>query len=217
MVFFFGLGLAFFALSINNTYASNTLIILSTTPVVSAILSYIVLKEKTHLITWICSLIVCIGIIIIFYNHITPKHIIGNLFAVGAVFTLCINSVIARKYDKISVLPGIFIGGTLAAIIFSFFADWSTVTQKTIIITFINGSLVIALSFALINYAYKILPPVEANLFFLLEVIFGSLWVWLIVNEVPSKSTFIAMTLILPVLLFHGIWSIKKDIKLQKT
>ena len=206
---FFGLGMFSFTLSIKYTYVANTLIIFSTAPIISAILSYFILNEKTSIVTWLTSLIIAIGITVIFFDAINFEHLLGNIFALISVLTLVGNSIIARKNKNISIFGGLIIGGCLLAIITSPFAKWDTLGTQDLLLVFVNGAVVVSISFLLISYAFKLLPPVEVNLFFLLETVLGSLWVWLAIGEIPSTTTLIASAFILPILLAHSLWKIK--------
>ena len=50
----------------------------------------------------------------------------------------------------------------------------------------------------------------NGNLFFLLEVIIGPIWVWLIINEKPSIETIIGGFVILITIATHSYAALKK-------
>ncbi len=205
----FCIGLATFTLSIKHTYVANTLIILSTAPVIAAILSRIILNEKTAIITWLVCIGIIVGITTIFFDTISIKHVQGNLYALVSAFNLALSSIVVRKNKDSSMIPGLIIGGVLTAVIFAGFAKWDAIDSANLLLLAINGGGVVAISFLLISFAFALLPPVEANLFFLLETVLGSLWVWLMIGEAPTQTTLIASIFILLILIGHGVWLIK--------
>ena len=57
-----------FVISIENTNVANTLIMIALAPMLSAIISFIFLKENTDKKTWIAIIITTLAVIYIFYD-----------------------------------------------------------------------------------------------------------------------------------------------------
>ena len=68
----------------------------------------------------------------------------------------------------------------------------------------------VAIPFVLVTIAPRYLSAPEVNLFFLLEVILGPIWVWLIVHEQPSIQTIIGGIVIIVTIAFHSFTALKK-------
>ena len=70
----------------------------------------------------------------------------------------------------------------------------------------------VALPFVLVTIAPRFITAAEVNLFFLLEVIIGPIWVWLIIKEQPSLETIQGGVIIILVIAIHSFMSLKKNI-----
>ena len=68
----------------------------------------------------------------------------------------------------------------------------------------------VAIPFVLVTIAPRYISAPEVNLFFLLEVILGPIWVWLIVHEQPSIQTIIGGIVIIVTIAFHSFTALKK-------
>ena len=56
----------------------------------------------------------------------------------------------------------------------------------------------------------RFITAAEVNLFFLLEVIIGPIWVWIVINERPSLETIIGGIIIIITIAIHSFLAIKK-------
>ena len=68
----------------------------------------------------------------------------------------------------------------------------------------------VAIPFVLVTIAPRFIPAPEVNLFFLLEVILGPIWVWLVINEQPSFKTIIGGFIIIITIAIHSFLALKK-------
>ena len=58
--------------------------------------------------------------------------------------------------------------------------------------------------------APRYITAAEVNLFFLLETIFGPLWVWLVIKEQPSIETIIGGSIIISTIAIHSALNLRK-------
>jgi len=70
--------------------------------------------------------------------------------------------------------------------------------------------LCVAIPFVLVTIAPRFITAAEVNLFFLLETIFGPIWVWLVIKEQPSLETIIGGIIIILTLAIHSSLALKK-------
>ena len=62
----------------------------------------------------------------------------------------------------------------------------------------------------LVTIAPRFITAAEVNLFFLLEVIIGPIWVWMVINERPSLETIIGGIIIIITIAIHSFLALKK-------
>ena len=69
----------------------------------------------------------------------------------------------------------------------------------------------VAIPFVLVTIAPRFIPAAEVNLFFLLETIIGSIWVWLIIKEQPSIETIQGGAIIITAIAIHSFIKLKNS------
>ena len=209
---FFAAGMTFFPLSIQRTYAANTLILLATAPMLAALGARIFLGEKIAPQTWLAALAAGAGAALLMAGDIGGGHLTGDFFALLAAAALAAGGVLIRGNPEVNALPGVALGGAMTAVGWGFFAEWETAaTAQNALLLFVDGALVVALSFVLITLAARLLPPPETGLIFLLETALGPLWVWMILSERPPSSSLLAGIFIAAVLIAHSAWALRQS------
>ncbi len=200
----------FFVISIENTNVANTLVMLSLAPMISAIISFIFLKENPDKKTWIAITITTFAVIYIFFDSFERGIIKGNLFGLICAFGMATGAVIIRSAKKVNLVPSAMMGKLFVALIALIFADKFSLEGKDLVIIPAMGIFCVAIPFVLITLAPRYITAPEVNLFFLLETILGPLWVWLVIHEQPSIETLIGGTIIISTIAIHSFLALKK-------
>ena len=199
-----------FVISIENTNAANTLIMIALAPMLSAILSFIFLKEIPDKKTWIAIIVTTLSVIYIFYDALDAGDILGNALGLLTALGLAVGAVIIRSVKKIDLVPSAMFGKLLVALIAFYFADNLILEGNDITIIPLMCIMCVAIPFVLVTMAPRYITAAEVNLFFLLETIFGPLWVWFVIKEQPSIETIIGGIVIIITIAIHSTLSLKK-------
>ena len=199
-----------FIISIQNTNVANTLIMVAMAPMLSAILSAIFLKEKTDGKTWTAILITFSAVTYIFFDSIKLGNILGDIFGFITAFGLAICANLARYSKNIDLVPSAVLGKLLVAIFAFFFVESFELVENDILIIPLMCVMCVALPFVLVTIAPRFITAAEVNLFFLLEVIIGPIWVWLVIKEEPSLETIFGGLIIILTIATHSILALKK-------
>jgi len=200
----------FFVISIENTNVANTLIMIALAPMLSAVISFIFLKENTDQKTWIAIVITTLSVIYIFNDSFERGDILGNFLGLVCATGLAVGAVIIRSSKKISLVPSAMMGKLMVALIAFLFADNLILKENDTIIIPLMCIMCVAIPFVLITLAPRYISAAEVNLFFLLETILGPIWVWLVIKEQPSAETIIGGVVIIITIAIHSILSLKK-------
>ena len=199
-----------FIISIQNTNVANTLIMVAMAPMLSAILSAIFLKEKTDRKTWIAILITFSAVTFIFFDSIKLGNFLGDIFGFITAFGLAVCANLARYSKDVDMVPSAVIGKLLVAIFALFFVESFKLVENDILIVPLMCVMCVAIPFVLVTIAPRFITAAEVNLFFLLEVIIGPIWVWLVVKEQPSLETILGGVIIILTIAIHSILALKK-------
>ena len=199
-----------FIISIQNTNVANTLIMVALAPILSAVLATIFLKEKTDKETWIAIFITFFAVAYIFYDSLKLGNFLGDIFGFVTALGLAINANLARYAKKVDLVPSAVLGKLCVAVFAFFFVENFELNGTDMVIIPLMCIMCVAIPFVLVTIAPRFISAPEVNLFFLLEVIIGPIWVWMIINERPSLDTIIGGAIIIVTIAIHSYIALKK-------
>ena len=200
-----------FVVSIQNTNVANTLVMIATAPMLSAILSTIFLKENPDKKTWIAIIITFISVLYIFFDSIKIGNFYGDILGLIAALGLAIGAVIIRSGKKLNLVPSAVIGKLFVALFAIFFVQDFKLIDDDLIIVPLMCVMCVAIPFVLVTIAPRFITAAEVNLFFLLETIIGPVWVWLVIKEQPTLETIFGGIVILLTIGIHSFLKLKNS------
>ena len=200
-----------FVVSIQNTNVANTLVMIATAPMLSAIFSAFFLKETPDRKTWISIIITFLAIIFIFSDSLKLGNFYGDLLGFITATGLAVGAVTIRSAKSKNLVPAAVVGKLFVAIFALIFIESFILDNKDIIIVPLMCILCVAIPFVLVTIAPRFIPAAEVNLFFLLETIIGPIWVWLIIKEQPSTETLIGGAIIVITIAIHSFLKLKNS------
>jgi len=200
-----------FVVSIQNTNVANTLVMIATAPMLSAILGAIFLKEPPDKKTWISIIVTFFAIIYIFFDSIKLGNFYGDILGFITAIGLAVGAVTIRSAKSKNLVPAAVIGKLFVATFALFFIESFALENRDLIIVPMMCILCVAIPFVLVTIAPRFIPAAEVNLFFLLETIVGPIWVWLIIKEQPSIETLQGGVIIIATIAIHSFLKLKNS------
>ena len=199
-----------FIISIQNTNVANTLIMVAMAPMLSAVLATLFLKENSSKETWIAIFITFFSVAFIFYDSLQLGNILGDIFGFITALGLAINANLARYAKNRDLVPSAVLGKLCVAVFAFFFVENFELIETDLIIIPAMCVMCVAIPFVMVTIAPRFISAPEVNLFFLLEVIIGPIWVWMIISEKPSIETIVGGVVIIITIAFHSYSALKK-------
>ncbi len=200
-----------FVVSIQNTNVANTLIMIATAPMLSAILGSFFLKENPDKKTWVAIFITFFAALYIFYDSIRLGNFFGDILGFVAAMGLAVGAVIIRSAKKLNLVPSAVVGKLIIALFAMFFVKDYSLNNNDIYIVPLMCVMCVAIPFVLVTIAPRFITAAEVNLFFLLETIIGPIWVWLIIKEQPTPETIVGGAIIVLTIATHSFLKLKKS------
>ena len=200
-----------FVVSIQNTNVANTLVMIATAPMLSAIFSAIFLKEPPDKKTWISIIVTFFAIIYIFFDSLKVGNFYGDILGFVTALGLAVGAVTIRSAKTKNLVPAAVVGKLFVATFAIFFIESFALIDRDLIIVPAMCILCVAIPFVLVTIAPRFIPAAEVNLFFLLETIIGPIWVWLIINEQPSIETLFGGIIIVTTIAIHSFLKLKNS------
>ena len=199
-----------FVVSIQNTNVANTLVMIATAPMLSAILGAIFLKEPPDKKTWISIFVTFLAVLYIFSDSLKLGNFFGDILGFVTAVGLAVGAVIIRSAKSKNLVPAAVVGKLFVATFALFFIESFALIENDIFLVPLMCILCVAIPFVLVTIAPRFIPAAEVNLFFLLETIIGPIWVWYIIKEQPSVETLQGGFIIIATIAIHSFLKLKK-------
>ncbi len=204
-----GAGITFLQ-SMTHTTVANTLFVLGGIPFVTAGLAWIFLKEKPSRPTLVTMIIAFFGIVIMIGEGFTIGSVYGNLMALMTTFFFSIYAVIVRFNRQVDMLPAILISTVLIMAMTGLTQRGELpISKNDLWLCLLWGGVMSGFTSASFIVASRHIVAAELTIFMLLEFALGPVWVWLFVNEVPSKWTLAGGALVIVAVLGRSILELR--------
>jgi len=210
--FVLSIGFSAYVFAMYNTTVANTNFIITTETIFLAVFGYFFLKEKINLITFISIILGMSGVLLIIGSSLSiqsSEQFIGNIVAFIMPISFAILVVIIRKYPNVDMVPAQFTAGILAAIIGYFIAGKLSISPHDLFLASMAGFFQIGFGFILITIGSQTTPSAVVGVLMLTEAVFGPLWAWLFINEIPPMSVLIGGGIIIFSILLQSFYSKK--------
>ena len=212
--FILSIGFSAYVFSMYTTTVANTNFIITTETIFFAVFGYLFLKEKINLITFISIIIGMLGVLLILGSSLSiqsNEQLIGNIVAFLTPISLVILVIIIRKSPNVDMVPAQFIAGVFSAIIGYFIAGELSISSHDLFLASLAGFFQIGFGFILITIGSQTTPSATVGILMLTEAVFGPLWAWFFISEIPTLSVLIGGGIIMFSILLQSLYS-KKNI-----
>jgi|TARA_B110000438_G_C15818628_1_gene653177 drug/metabolite transporter (DMT)-like permease len=211
---FLAVGFSAYVFAMYHTTVANTLFIITTETIFLALFGYIFLKEKISLITFISIILGMSGVLLIIGSSLstqTSSQFLGNIVAFIMPLSFAVLIIIVRKYPKVDMVPSQFTAGVFASLIAYVVADKLYISPHDLFLGFLAGTFQIGFGFIMITVGSKTTPAAVVGILMLTEAVFGPLWAWLFINEIPPTSVIAGGGIIIFAILFEFFFRLKKE------
>ncbi|MDE2429386.1 MAG: DMT family transporter [Burkholderiales bacterium] len=203
-----------FMIAITMTTVANTSIMESLSPLFTAFLAWLILRQQIPLRTWCAIAAACVGMGWMFIGSISQvdqRGLIGMLIALGVPVAASVNVILLKKRaHTVDMMPAVFMGGSISALIMLPLAWPFHASLHDVLILAILGFFQLGLPCILMVRASPSLSAPELALLSLLEVLLAPIWAWLGAGELPARETLMGGALVLGALVFNEMAAMRK-------
>lgn len=179
-----------FFLALNYTTVANVLFLQAASPMVAALLGWVLLSERITRRTWLAMAVAGVGVGLMVAGSLDAGAVAVILpIVMTASFAAVI--VITRYRRDVSMMPATCASQALVVVVVAPFASLGSATGQDWALFAALGTFQMGVGLALLTVGARLLPPAEVALLSLLEVVLGPLWVWLAYEERPSAATLV--------------------------
>ena len=199
-----------FVVALHHTGVANTLVVMATAPLIAALLSLAVLRERIAGATWAAIAAGLAGVAIVVHDGLGRGNLPGDLSALAVALSLAAIFVLVRRRHDLNLVPATGAGALLSGLAAAPLAAPLALAPGQVASLAAMGLLVLPLAFALLTHGARSLPAAEVTLLLLLETVLGPLWVWLGVGEVPTRAALIGGAIVVGALAAHAAWRLRR-------
>jgi len=197
--------------AVSETSAANVVFLTALIPVLTAMLSHVLLRERAPRPTLLAAMAAFLGVGLIVREGLVGGHWLGDLLALTSALCTAMAFTIVRASRK-NVTTSLAIGSLTSSMIALVLFDaspgaldltgWAWVS--------INAIVVIPIASFLLANAPRYLPSTDVSMFFLLETILTPLWMWLLFAEAPADMVWVGGAIVVVALVAHGVWRLRR-------
>lgn len=200
---------AFAIFAFQRTSAANAVFPLAVTPLISAVLAWILLGEPIRRATWFAIAIAAVGVFVMVAEGLSAGDAIGNLAALAAACCFAVFTVCLRWGGAADSLPGTFWGAVCAAVL-GFVAATAQglpvmMPARDTAIALAIGIVLLGVGLALFARGSRSVPAADLSLLTLIEVLLAPVWVWLVLDQTSSGMTLVGGAIVLAAIAFNAV------------
>ncbi len=209
-----------FMLALSFTSTANTLLVMSVGPLLTALLSRLVLQTPIALHTWFAIGAASVGMAFMFAfsgqanddaaRSFGGTHVLGMVIALAVPLAAAVNLVTLNKFRaEVDLVPAVLIGGILSALVMLPFAWPMHASATDIALLALLGFFQLGLPCMLMIRCARHLSAPEISLLALIEVLLGPLWAWLGAGEAPSAATLYGGAVVMLALMLNEVLGLR--------
>ena len=203
-----------FMLALQLTSTANTLVVMSVSPLLTALLARAFLGEPVALRTWLAVSAAAVGIAWMFATGLgahSARDYLGMAIAALVPVASAVNVVTLRaSAATVDLRPAVMIGAAMSCLVAFPFVLPIHASARDVALLGSLGMFQLGLPCLLLVVASRSLAAPEIALLGLLEVLLGPLWAWLGAGERPAPATLIGGAIVLGALALNELAAFRR-------
>ena len=205
----YGVNATLFVLSVSHTSVANTVVILSSSSFFAAFFSWLFLRERVRLRTWLAMVVSVAGVITVSAGSFGLDSWLGDFLALLLALSMGLVLTLMRLYPELPRMPMVGLSGVVIMMLAIPFSNPLELNTGSYLWLAIMGLVQIPLASVMIMSATRYLSSPEVSLFLVIETVFGPFWVWLVLSEKVPPMTLVGGTAILGAIMVHSWLSLR--------
>lgn len=191
--------------AVNNTAVSNVVVIVAATPIMSAALAWLLLRERTERRVAISIAITVVGILVVVGGSLGTPTLDGDLLALLAIILVSFSLVLWRRSPGINRPLALALSSATMALVAAPFASVGSAPVRVYVAAGLMGLLFNPLGRLSYTTAPRYAPTAEVALFTPIETVAATVWAWWFFSERPSGATMIGGAIVIAAVLWGTV------------
>jgi drug/metabolite transporter (DMT)-like permease len=202
---FSGISMYGYIAALKLTTVANVLAIYATVPFVAAGVAFVWMGERPERRVLVASAIAFVGVLIVAGFAARMQDLAGSALALLMTVSFSILVVMARRYHALQMAPVNALGSGLCLVLCLPLMSHTMPSLSELAILSVFGATTSGLAYLLFTTGGRYIPPGEAGLIAILDIVLGPLWVWLAFGENPGLAAVVGGGLILCAVIWY-LW-----------
>lgn len=205
---FFAIASMTFVNAIAHGNVASVLVIISSTPFLSALLGRAFFSESIDRALLTSAALAMTGVALVIDDTPRGSAFAANCFALATAVSMALAFLYSSRIEGGSVgLPSL---GALVASVLVIASQYALASKIPALLIsgraiwiFLEGALVMPLSLGLLTLSARFIPPANAGLFLLLETALAPFWIWIACDESPPLQVIAGGAVTVSAVLIH--------------
>lgn len=185
-----------FIVALNHTTVAHVLFTQAISPLLAAVLGWVVLRERVAPRVWAAMVIALAGVALMVGGP-GGSDAVGDGVALLMSLSFAVAIVITRRSSHVSMAPATCLAQLLLVVVAAPFADPGSIRAHDLVYLALLGGFQMGVGLALFTAGARLIAAAEVALITLLEVVLGPIWVWLAFGETPDRATLVGGAVVL--------------------
>jgi len=194
-----------FVTAVNHTAVSNVVVIVAATPIVSAGLAWLLLRERTSRRVAIAIAVTVLGVVIVVGGSFGSPTLDGDLLALLAILLVSLSLVLWRRSPDIDRPLALALSSATMALITAPFASIGAAPLRVFVAAGLMGLIFNPLGRLAYTTAPRYAPTAEVALFTPIETVAATIWAWVFFSERPAAPTVVGGVVVLVAVLYGTV------------
>ncbi|WP_034912854.1 DMT family transporter [Erwinia sp. 9145] len=217
---FFAVSSACFVNALNRGNVATVLVIISSTPFISAVISRLFFNMKSERSVMIAALAGIIGVIVVMSGRAAGQDALANVFALATAVSMALAFIFTSRVSGGTIgLPSL--GGLVASLVILVWSGDDLLQNLKMLSmaqygwSLAEGMLIMPLAMGLIALSTRFVSPANAGLFLLLETALGPLWMAIFMDEMPTIQAVIGGAIIIVAVVSQTLYA-RRQVSLSR-
>ena len=206
-------GMIFFISAFYYTSIGNVSFMYGSMPILTSVLSVIVLRESVDSRGVLCCLLASLGIFFIFAGGTNTEDLFGLFLAGMMALFMAMLTIAARYFESVDFSKATYLSAFIACICVIPFVHIHQVDPTNALVLTLYGFVNVGLGFGLYLVGASRIPPITAALIGLVEIPLAPIWGWALFREKSNLNSVIGGVIIMSAVVYNLLRQQERQVK----
>ncbi len=171
------------------TTVADVVFIYSAFPILTLVLSALLLRTAIYRMDVLCTLTVILGMGLIVWGQTSLHNLLGAGLSLAATLLFALITIGIKRYPQAEMVKVTYVGAFMAALAMAPFSSFGNTSTHDLLWLWLYGFLNVAVGFGLYLLGVRRIKAVLASLVCMIEIPLAPLWVYALFGEEVSRQS----------------------------